>query len=130
MSRQRYRVSWSQLRFARRRAAALAVAILVAAVSFILLTASTATSSLRIHGRILQNFRPAYDILVRPRGSKTELERSAGLVRPNYLSGIFGGISMEAYRRILHTEGVDVAAPIANVGYVLTSISVLKRLKW
>ena len=116
------------MRFARRRAAALAVAILVAAVSFILLTASTATSSLRIHGTVLENFRPAYDVLVRPRGSKTALERSAGLVRPNYLSGIFGGISIEAYRRILHTDGVDVAAPIANVGYVLPSISVLKRL--
>ena len=66
-------------------------------------------------------FRPAYDILVRPQGSKTTLERNTGLVRPNYLSGIFGGITMRQYRMIGRVRGVDVAAPIANIGFTLPS---------
>ncbi len=110
---------WSQFRFRRGRIAVLAVAILVAAVSFVLLTSAAKTSALQIHGTVKTNFRPAYDILVRPRGSKTALERDAGLVRPNYLSGIFGGITLSQWQRIKQTSGVDVAAPVANLGYVV-----------
>jgi len=68
---------------------------------------------------VQSNFRNAYDVLVRPRGSFTRLEQSEQLVRDNYLSGIFGGISLAQYRTIQRIRGVDVAAPIANVGYVL-----------
>jgi len=97
----------------------LAVAILVAAVSFVLLTSSAKTSSLRTHGTVNANFRPAYDVLVRPRGSKTPIEREASLVRPNYLSGIFGGITLEQWKTIKAIRGIDVAAPVANLGYIL-----------
>ena len=65
------------------------------------------------------NFRNAYDILIRPRGSFTQLERSQYLVRDNYLGGIYGGITLPQYKAIQRIRGVDVAAPIANVGYVL-----------
>src|SRR4051794_11099135 len=110
---------WSQFRFRRSRVLVLALAILVAAVSFVLLTSSARTSSLHIQGTIKTNFRPAYDILVRPRGSKTVLERQQGLVPPNYLSGIFGGITLKQWREVLQMRGVAVAAPIANIGYIL-----------
>ena len=112
---------WSQFRYRRRRAAALASAILVAATSFVLLTSAAQTSSLQIHGSVKSAFRPAYDILVRPRGSTTALERRSGLVRANYLSGIFGGITLRQYGQIKHLRDVDVAAPIANIGYILPS---------
>jgi putative ABC transport system permease protein len=101
------------------RVSVLALAVLVAAVSFVLLTGAAKTSSLEVQGTVKSNFRPAYDILVRPKGSFTELERSAGLVRSNYLSGIFGGISFRQYRQVLRTRDVEVAAPIANLGYVV-----------
>ncbi|MBA3736834.1 MAG: hypothetical protein H0W90_16860 [Actinobacteria bacterium] len=97
----------------------LGLAILVAAVSFVLLTSTARTSSLQIHGTVTSNFRPAYDILVRPRGTKSPLERDAGLVRPNYLSGIFGGITLRQWETIKKLSGVDVAAPVANIGYIL-----------
>jgi putative ABC transport system permease protein len=109
----------SQLRHRAGRTLTLAVGIVVAAVAFILLTGSAATSSLRVRGALRSNFRGAYDILVRPRGSFTPLERSSGFVRDNYLSGIYGGITMRQYRRIEHLPGVEVAAPIANLGTVL-----------
>jgi len=113
------RFVWSQFHVRRGRTAALAIAILVASVSFTLLTASTKTSSLRVQGTLKSSFRPAYDILVRPPQTGTALERSKRLVRPNFLSGVYGGITLRAWRRILKMPGVAVAAPVANVGYVL-----------
>ncbi len=100
------------------RALAFGGAILVAAVSFVLLTSAAKTSDLRVRGSVKQNFRNAYDILVRPRGSFTKIERESGLVRDNYLSGIFGGITLAQYHRIERIHGVEMAAPIANIGYI------------
>jgi len=122
----------SQLRHSPARATALAGAVVVAAVAFVLLSSAAKTTDLRVKGSVRSNFRTAYDILVRPPGSTTGLERRAGLVRPNYLSGIFGGITMKQYRRIKKIHGVEVAAPIANVGFVLpfasTGINLTKLL--
>src|SRR6266480_1064056 len=110
---------WSQFRFRRNRVLVLALAILVAAVSFVLLTSTARSSSLHVQGTIKTNFRPAYDVLVRPRGSKTPLELQQGLVPPNYLSGIFGGITVKQWDVIKSLRSVDVAAPVANLGYLL-----------
>lgn len=107
----------SQLRSRPGRSAALAIGIAVAAVAFMLLTASTSTSALRVRGTITRNYRAAYDVLVRPRGAATPLERRQGLIRNNYLSGIYGGITFDQYRDIAGLPGVEVAAPIANVGF-------------
>jgi putative ABC transport system permease protein len=108
----------SQLQFRRGRALALAGGILVAGVAFTILTASAHTAAFRTRGTITRNYRTAYDILVRPRGSTTPLERREGLVRDNYLSGIYGGISFAQWHRIERIPGVAVAAPIANIGFV------------
>lgn len=109
----------SQLRHRPGRSGALALAILVAAVSFTLLTASASTSALHVRGTLKSSFRPAYDILVRPRNVETSLERNEGLVRPNFLAGIYGGISFKQWHEIEQTRGVTVAAPIANVGFMM-----------
>jgi len=113
------RFIWSTLVHRPGRTATLGVGILVAAVSFTLLTAAVKTSELQVRGTLSSTFRPAYDILVRPPGSFTPLERRDGLVRANYLSGIFGEISLGQWHTILGIPGVQVAAPIANVGYIL-----------
>lgn len=103
----------------RGRTGTLAAGILAAAASFTLLTAAARTSTIQVRGTVESNYRAAYDVLVRPPGSLTHLEREQGLVRPNFLSGIFGGITLAQYEQIKRLPGVDVAAPIANVGYVL-----------
>lgn len=115
----RWRFLGSQLVHRRGRTLTLGVGILVAAASFSLLTAAASTSELRVRGAVARNWKTAYDILVRPTGSFTRLERERGLVRENYLSGIFGGITMRQYREIGRISGVQVAAPIANLGYIL-----------
>ncbi len=115
------RFVWDQLLRARGRTLALAIGILLAAVGFVLLTSAATTGAIETKGIIERNFRSAYDILVRPTGTSTSLEQARGLVRPNYLSGLTGGITLAQWRAILELPGVEVAAPVANLGYVMPS---------
>jgi ABC-type lipoprotein release transport system permease subunit len=119
-----WRIVVSQLRHRRARALALVAGILVATTSFTVLTGTSTSQRLQVTGTVSATFRSAYDVLVRPRGSGTRMERRAGVVRPNYLSGAFGGITVTQWRRIERVPGVAVAAPIANVGYVLPEVTI------
>jgi hypothetical protein len=118
------RYLWGRLRHQVGRTVALMLGILVATASFVVLTGAARTTQLRTVGAVGHNYRSAYDILVRPKGSTTQLEHSRGLVRPNYLSGIFGGISLRQYRIIEHLPGVEVAAPIAMIGYLVPRVRI------
>ena len=109
----------AQLRATRWRGVALAVSIAVAAASFVLLSVVARTTDIRVRGTLASSYRSTYDILVRPRGSQPALERSRGLISNNDLGGIFGGITLAQYRRVLATLGVEVAAPVANIGFVI-----------
>ena len=111
------RLAWSQLRFRAGRALALLLGMLVAATAFTVLTAAARTAQVRTVGAVRAHFRPAYDILVRPRGARSRLESATGTVQPDFLSGIYGGITLAQWHQIQHISGVQVAAPIAMVGY-------------
>jgi putative ABC transport system permease protein len=111
------RLAWSQVRFRPARALALIVGVLVAATAFTVLTAASRTAQARTVGKVSANFQPAYDILVRPKGARTAVERKTGTVAPDFLSGIYGGITMAQWHQIEQIPGVQVAAPIAMVGY-------------
>jgi putative ABC transport system permease protein len=113
------RLAWSQVRFRPLRTVALLVGVLVAAAAFTVLTAASQTSQLRTLGTVTASFSPAYDILVRPAGARTALENQTGTVQPNFLSGIYGGITMAQYHEIQQIPGVQVAAPVAMVGYTM-----------
>ncbi|MGY0234050.1 FtsX-like permease family protein [Longispora urticae] len=115
------RMIWAQLRNRAGRSLALLLGVLVATTGFTVLTGSTETSRLRVTGTLDANARAAYEILVRPKGSRTPLEEQRGLVRPNYLSGLFGGISMAQYEQVRAVSGVELAAPIAMVGYAMVN---------
>src|SRR6201994_3700786 len=118
------RLAWSQLRFGPVRTVALLAGMLVSATAFTVLTAASRTSQLRTTGTVSAHFRAAYDILVRPRGAQSPLEARSGTVQPNFLSGLYGGITMADYRQIQRLPGVEVAAPVAMVGYSLPVQSV------
>jgi putative ABC transport system permease protein len=120
-----WRLVAREVRSRRDRALALASGILVASVSFSLLTAAASTSQLAVRGTVARSFRPAYDILVRPESAVSSVERRDGLVRDNYLAGTFGGISIAQWQKVLHLPGVQVAAPIANIGYVVLQAQVI-----
>ncbi len=114
-----------QVRSRRDRSIALGAGILVASVSFSLLTAAASTSQLEVHGTVDAAARPAYDILVRPKGAADAIETQDNLVRDNYLAGTFGGISIAQWHKILKLRNVTVAAPIANIGYVIPQATVV-----
>ncbi|MDD5370580.1 MAG: ABC transporter permease [Anaerolineaceae bacterium] len=65
-----------------------------------------------------KNWRTSYDILVRPAKSDPFLDFTGKrLIEPNFLSGQNGGITLEQYQSIQSIPGIEVAAPIAMVGY-------------
>lgn len=78
----------------------------------------------RISDEIDANWRGAYDILVRPPDTRLDLERTHGLVEPNFLSFTGrGGITLIQLAAIRSMPEVEVAAPVAIVGlirYVIT----------
>lgn len=113
-----------QLRHRVSRSLALLAAIALATTSFSVLTGAAETSRLQVRGMVDANFRSSYDLLVRPTSSYTALEQDQALVRPNYQSGIFGGITLDQLAQLRGVQGVDVAAPVANLGYVAMSSSV------
>ncbi|MFI1193141.1 FtsX-like permease family protein [Micromonospora sp. NPDC020750] len=108
---------WSQLRGRAGRSVALLAGVLVATTGFVVLTGATTTSRLDVTGTVERGTDVAYDILVRPKGTRTPLEAERRLVQPNYLSGLFGGITTAQYDQVKAVAGVDVAAPIAMLGY-------------
>ena len=62
---------WGQLRGRAGRSVALLVGVLVATTGFVVLTGATTTSRLAVTGTVERNTRAAYDILVRPKGTRT-----------------------------------------------------------
>ncbi len=85
------------------------------------LSAASATIADAAHVRLTEsvdaNWRGAYDILVRPAGARLDLEATAGLVEPNFVSfaGV-GGISIAQLEQVRELPDVEVAAPLATVG--------------
>src|ERR1035437_3551056 len=110
---------WSQIRRRGGRSVALMLSILIAAGGFTVLTASSAASRLETVGTVNAHALTGYDVLVRPKGARSALEQSQGLVQPGFLTGIYGGITLDQWRKIKAPPGIDVAAPVAMVGYVV-----------
>ena len=97
------------------------VTLVVAAFGFAMLTAQSVASRLDVVQTTDANSRSAYDVLVRPLGSRLALEQERGLVQPGFLD-TDQGISLAQWRRIQELPGVEVAAPIAVVGWVMPTL--------
>lgn len=103
----------------------LLVTLFVASTAYAVLSATTETSRLSARGTISDNAATAaYDILVRPRGAISGAEQDLGLVQPGFLGATGGGISMQQWRQIEGIAGVEVAAPVAVLGWVVPYVSV------
>lgn len=104
---------------AQRVATAFAAAgLLTSILGFILLASTSQTAAATLRGDAEKQWPSPFDLLVRPTAALTSLEKSQGLIRPNYLSGLVGGITSDQLGLIRHIPGVEVAAPIAVVGFV------------
>lgn len=112
---------WSQLRGRPRRTLALLAGMLVATTGFTVLSASASVQRLEVEQTVEASERPQFDILVRPKGSRTAVEQERGLLPPNYLSGLYGGITPDQLSEIREVGNVEVAAPIAMLGHAMAS---------
>lgn len=88
---------------------------LLAACALLLLSATTQTTVVRANQLINQNWRPTYDIVVLP----STVKLPAGQTVPaDFLQSYDGGISVQQYAQIAHLVGVQIAAPLAYIGYL------------
>ena len=70
-----------------------------------------------VEENIQQHARGSYDLLIRPEGAPTEIEKALGKVEENYLNYGDGGISIEEWEEIKNLDSVEIAAPVASLGY-------------
>ena len=107
----------------RRTATALtALGLITASLGFVILSGTSQTTTAVLRGDVGQAWNTPYDVLVRPPATATPLERQQGLIRPNFLGAITGGITDRQLAAIRAIDGVEVAAPVAIAGelYFLT----------
>jgi cell division protein FtsX len=85
------------------------------ACALVILSATTQTAVVQANQIISQSWRPTYDLVVLPANVKLP---PGQLVPAEYLEGYGGGISMQQYEAIKSLAGVEVAAPVAYIGYM------------
>lgn len=95
-----------------------ALGLLTATLGFMLLASTSKTTEAVLTGSVSSAWATPYDILVRPPGHQAPLEMQQGLIRPNFLGSMSGGITMEQLAAIRGISGVEVAAPVAVAGYL------------
>lgn len=78
----------------------------------------TETRDLIVQSSLEDHWRYDYDILVLPKNGHTYSEQKEDYLPPNASIMNYGGIGLEDLKAIQSIEGVEVAAPIANMGYV------------
>lgn len=96
----------------------LAIGLFIISMGFQLGSAAIETTQVTADRDLSDYWRTTYDILVRPSQSRARIEEQYGLVEANSLSGIYGGITFDQYEEIKALPGVEVAAPIAMLGYI------------
>ncbi|WP_186578670.1 ABC transporter permease family protein [Aquibacillus kalidii] len=116
--------------------------MLLAFISLLFLTTygihQSKESELAIKYTIEKYGRGSYDLLVRPENSRTNVERTLKVVEDNYIGDGQGGISLADWKDIQKNPNVEVAAPVASIGYFtgqqvsieLPKLDVPTRIKW
>lgn len=106
------------MEFIRRLRSALFIGLLILCAGSLLIATASQTTVLTAEEDLSHYWRTTYDILVRPKDSRSQIEKTYGLVEANSLSGIWGGITFAQYEEIKSIPSVDIAAPIAMLGYI------------
>lgn len=111
------RIAWKRIKHRKWTA----ITTLIAIISIYMLVPyglnQTRTATTTVHESIEQYSRGSYDILVRPSGSRTEIEQELGMVEENYIGDGKGGIAISEWEKIKEDADIEVAAPVASLGY-------------
>ena len=76
------------------------------------------SASVKVAATLDENWRGSFDILVRPTGVSQGINAPAKVVESNYLSIGSSAISVDQWKRIQHLTSVEIAAPVAAIGYL------------
>ncbi|WP_313586442.1 FtsX-like permease family protein [Exiguobacterium sp.] len=101
----------------------LLVGVLIVSTGLSYLIGTTQANNGTVVDELQKRWGSSYDIVVRPEGSRSVTE-DLKLLEPNYMSGLDGGITRKQYETIKKVTDVEVAAPIAMIGYNQTVSSV------
>jgi hypothetical protein len=104
--------------FRSQRMLLLVAGLILTTTTLLLFSAVSSALVVQVEDDLQAYWRTTYDILVRPSGSQSALERQHGLVEANYLSQIEGGISWEQYQTIANLPDIEVVAPVALLTYI------------
>ncbi|MFA1737908.1 hypothetical protein [Lysinibacillus fusiformis] len=78
---------------------------------------NTKETKLAVENSIAEHGRGTYDILIRPSSSRSNIEKKVGMVEENYIGDSKGGISIKEWKKIKQNPSIEVAAPVASIGY-------------
>jgi hypothetical protein len=92
--------------------------LLAAVVGFTLLAMTSKTTEATLRGDIATSWNTPYDLLVLPHGERLGAVQGDNAVQPNAFTVLPGGITLAQLTAIRAIPGVQVAAPVASVGYV------------
>jgi hypothetical protein len=106
-----------------RREGLLILGLLILSASAILTVEASESVVFVADQSLTQYWRTVYDILVRPAGARSAIEAKYGLVEPNFLSNLTGGISIAQYEAIKSIPGIEVAAPEGLLTYLTITAS-------
>jgi putative ABC transport system permease protein len=116
----------SYLRATRGRTTVLCAGLSAVALAFALLTMNAPAPVVRVGGRLLSlSPSPDYDILVAPAANGLRAHGGPSITGPADLSAMTGGISLAQYGVIRQLPGVEIAAPMAMIGYVPVRVTFL-----
>ncbi|WP_215147691.1 ABC transporter permease [Exiguobacterium sp. s91] len=101
----------------------LLVGVLIVSTGLSYLIGTTQANNGTVVDELQKRWASSYDIVVRPEGSRSVTE-DLKLLEPNYMSGLDGGITRKQYETIKKMTDVEVAAPIAMIGYNQTLSSI------
>ncbi|WP_430791070.1 hypothetical protein VBD025_08140 [Virgibacillus flavescens] len=103
----------------------LIIGALIVSIGLSYLVGITQASNATIVDELQKRWKSSYHIVVRPPDSRSVTE-DKNLLEPNFLSGIAGGITIKQYEQIKTMTDIDIAAPIAMIGYMNNSIQLGK----
>ena len=87
-------LAWKYMLARKERTALLILGVLVVSAAYGLLLSAVEKTAVTVNSDLAQYWRTTYDILVRPKGSRAQVEKDYSLVEANYLSNLSGGITM------------------------------------
>lgn len=106
----------------RQRLALLLVGAAVLSAGLTFLVGIGQASRLTVQQTLEERWRSSYDILVRPADAVGPLEDSFGIMEADQTSNYPGGISLEQWQAVKSVDDVDVAAPVAILGWVVLPV--------